>query len=173
MDEKCHYRPAKKDLYGQVPYVPERNGWDRSHIYLGRKHGTGPIGLCEPCTGLFDWKLSIHWSFVNFFNLKSHILYGTGPIGVLQQHMGPVPYMHERHVWDRSHIELSDTYGTSPIHKSEISMGPVPCCVLRHLWDRSHVWFPGTYGTGPIPHMGLQNITSIFQQSLQSKDWIL
>ena len=73
--------------------------------------------------------------------------------------MGPVPYIDVRHLWDRSHIELSDTYGTSPIHKSEISMGPVPCCVLRHLWDRSHVWLSGTYGTGPIAHMGLQNMT--------------
>ena len=75
--------------------------------------------------------------------------------------MGPVPYIDVRHLWDWSRIELSDTYGTSPIHDSEISMGLVPCCVLRHLWDRSHVWLSGTYGTGPIPHMGLQNITSL------------
>ena len=91
--------------------------------------------------------------------MKSHnnlrTIYGTSPMYISQTHMGPVPYVFLRYLWDQSHRWFSDSYGTS----SWKSKHEVPCLAVRHLWDQSHRCLKSIYGTGPIgisqPDMGL------------------
>ena len=90
--------------------------------------------------------------------MKSHnnlrAIYGTSPMYISQTHMGPVPYVFLRYLWDQSHRWFSDSYGTS----SWKSKHEVPCLAVRHLWDQSHRCLKSIYGTGPIgisqPAMG-------------------
>ena len=102
-------------------------------------------------------------------------MYGTGPIGLSEQNLGPhtvikfydVQKLKNNIVWDRSHTFIRGMHGTGPMCWCKKPMGLVPWSIwiyktsittfneevpimsLNDLWDQSHVCILGIYGTGP------------------------